>query len=64
MQTMKTQPSTAPLSELALEDVDVLIAELEVQLRNVHDLAAAAPKITGNGCGTTEDTVRNTCKTF
>jgi hypothetical protein len=64
MQTTNTPMSTAQISELPLDDVDVLIAALEVQLRSVHNLAAAAPKITGAGCGTTEDTVRNTCKTF
>jgi hypothetical protein len=47
-------------SGLELADVDALIADLEVKLQDVHELPAAM-MITAGGCGTTEDTVRNTC---
>lgn len=47
---------------LELNDVDALIGDLEVKLQSIHELPAVAV-ITAGGCGTTEDTVRNTCVT-
>jgi hypothetical protein len=45
---------------LDLADLDTLIADLEVKVQDIHELAATAMTTMG-GYGATEDTVRNTC---